>query len=107
MQVTEKNMVDFAAVLKDFEYFCITLFLLKRKMRFCTTLFVSFWSRSLVSFCLIPLAFFLITLGKDSMIAGRPFQLSVFADQPICISFEEKYIYINIYISVRYNRKPG
>ncbi len=100
MQATEKNMVDFIAVLKDFEYLCIVSFLLKRKMRFCTTLFVSFWSRLHVSFCLIPPVFFLITHGKDSMIAGRPFQLSVFADQPICFSFEEKYIYINHYISV-------
>lgn len=39
------------------------------------------------------------------MIAGRPFQLSVFADQPIRISFEEKYIYINAYISVWYSEK--
>lgn len=74
-------------------------------MRFCTTLFLSSWSRLHILFCFIPLAFFLITRGKDSMIADRPFQLSVFADQPIRISFEEKYIYINAYISVWYSEK--
>ena len=46
------------------------------------------------------LVFLLITRSKNSMIADRPSQLFIFTIQPVCISFEEKYLYINIYISV-------
>ena len=56
-QATEKTRLILLLLLKDFEYLCITLFLLKRKTRLCSTLLVSLWSRFLVSSCFRSLAF--------------------------------------------------